>query len=388
MTAPAVDHAPVQDDPIPDEDLAAGLEAYVNRPLIEDPEPEGGAPEAKDPVAVTAASPDQTTPPPAPDGTTPEGETPPAPADPAAEADPFAALLKDAKPLTFRVDGAERTHDLILEVPGRGAVIPADKLDAFRNTVARAESNAEAVRTLLAEREGYERVGGLAKFHEQADQYAALNAVGLLLIDAIENPLSLVTVNEAGQVVPHADRIAILQDRMRVAKDRALYDSRSARSEAARTQEVTAQDRQARATAIPETIDAHFASFAPEDRAAAKAFFGKTPDAYLFTVTAETAAQYGQPIGTLMVRADLIRDYLTERATLRGTAQTDQQKRAAAEKENAARVTTRPAVPPKPKAAGQPRAADGTFTDKPRWTKDQMMERALAGKGNGPDDDD
>ena len=383
MTAPTVAAVPEVDVPIPDDDLARELQSYVDRPALEDepettPEPAPDAPAPADPPTAAAA--------PAPDSTTPEVDPNAPPADPAAT-DPFAALVKDATPLTYRVNGAERTHDLILEVPGKGAVIPADKLDGFRNFVARAESNTEAVKTLLGEREQYERAGGLEKFHAQSENYAALNAVGLLLIEAIENPLSLVTVVD-GQVVPHTERISILQDRMRVAKDRAIYDTRSQRSVAEQTSRTTAQQTQQRQTAIPDTIDAHFASFSVEDRAAAKSYFGKAPDLYTFTVTAENAAEMGQPIGTLMVRANLIHDYLTDRVSNRGSAQTADKAKVAAAKFNAG-VQPKPVIPlAKKKPKAQPREEDGTFASKPRWTKDEMMDRALAGKSNDPNDDD
>ena len=377
MTAPVAE----VDIPIPDDDLARELQSYVDRPALDigagdEPAPDAPAPADQPPTDPTA-----------PEGTTPEGAVPPEPVDPAKDTDPFAELTKDAKPLTYRVNGAERTHDLILEVPGKGAVIPADKLDGFRNYVARAESNTEAVKQLLGEREQYERAGGLEKFHEQAESYAALNAVGLLLIDAIEDPLSLVTIVD-GQVVPHTERISILQDRMRVAKDRAIYDTRSQRSAAEQTSRTTAQQSQQRQTAIPDTIDAHFASFTPEDREDAKSYFGQDPDLYTFTVTPENAAQYGQPVGTLMVRANLIKSYLDKRVALKGSVQTEQAKRTQAEKENATRVTTRSVVQAKPKTKGQPRAEDGTFVTKPRWTKDEMMDRALANKSNDPADED
>ena len=51
-----------------------------------------------------------------------------APPDPAAAdqppvADPWAALAKDAAPLAYRQDGAAKTFDGILEVPGKGALL-------------------------------------------------------------------------------------------------------------------------------------------------------------------------------------------------------------------------------------------------------------------------
>ena len=367
---------------IPDDALASELEAYVNRDsmlLDDEPEKEPATDAPKVADQPPAAEPVQ-------DGTTPPTDPATPAADPLAP-DPFAALVKDAKPMPFRVNGAERLHDLILEVPGRGAVIPADKLDAFRNTVARSESNAEAVTSLLAEREQYEALGGVEKFHAQEERFAAINAVGLLLLDAIENPLSLVALDAQNNVVPNTDRLAMLRQQVDIARREAVYETRTKRSDAVSTRQGTAQETQARQRAIPDTLDGeHFAKYNPEDRAAAKAFFGKNPDAYTFKVTAENAAQYGQPLGTLMVRADLLRDYLDERVALRGTAQTDQQKRAAALKENATRVTTRPA----PKPAAQPRAKDGTFVEakRARWTKDEMIDRALAGKSNDPNDDE
>lgn len=387
MTAPAVDTLP--DGPIPDGLLAEALtqraesgrhfatgepaaEPVADEPPVDpkEPAPPADAPADQPPVDATGAVVD------------PAADPNATPADPASGVDPFAALVKEAKPLTYRMNGADYAHPMVFEVPGKGAVVPADQLGEFRNFIARAESNAATAKALLADREQYERIGGLEKVHETQERFAAINEVGLLLLDAIRNPLSLVTIDAQGQVIPHAERIQILQERMKVASERAIYDARQERVKQEQTYRTTTQDTELRAAAIPNAINGpHFAKYDPADRASALAFFARRPDAYLFTVTPETAATYGQPVGTLMVDAESIAAYLDEKAADRAKATTDASKREAAARENVARTTVRP-VAPKPKAApAQPRDEEsGQWKPRKRIDPSDIYDRALAGK--------
>ena len=378
MTAPVAAEPTL--DTIPDDfDLAGALHAsaearsHLFAPDAPEPSPVDAPPAPEAPKADPPTDPAKQ-----PDAPPVEGE-PDVAVDPLA-ADPFAALVKDAKPLAYRMNGAEYAHDTILEVPGKGAVIPADKLDAFRNYVARAESNTEAVKTLLGEREQYERVGGLEKVYQTQEQFAAINEVGLILLEAIRNPLSLVTIDAQNNVVPHAERIQILQERMKVASERAVYDTRKTRSDTEQTFRTTAQQQSQVADAIPRTIDAHFTQFSEADRQAAKAYFGKRPDLYTFTVTAANANEYGQPVGTLMVHGDVIKDWLTDRQASRPVTPPVDKAKVEAAKFNAA-ATPKPT--PKPKAQAQPRDGEGKFVEgkrKERPDASTIFERALGGK--------
>lgn len=115
------------------------------------PEPDPAASLEADPPLDADAPVDSTTPP-----------TDPTEADQPPAVDPWAALAKDAAPLSYKQDGTAKTFDGILEVPGKGALIPADKLDAVRNMVARHESNAAATKDLYAFRQQVDGLGGVA----------------------------------------------------------------------------------------------------------------------------------------------------------------------------------------------------------------------------------
>jgi hypothetical protein len=341
MTAPAAVEA---DAPASDDlSLAAALNATAERGGHLFPPDEPEPPKAPDTPASDAPAPaDQpkADDAPAPDSTTPEVDPASPPVDPAA-ADPFAALVKDAKPLAYRMNGAEHLHDTILEVPGKGAVIPADKLDEFRNYVARSESNKEAVRQLLTEREGYERIGGMAKIIERLETGEQINAATLKILDAVQTDPTQFVMVEDGKIVPNPYMLGLLKKEADLAAKQALWAYRETRTKEEQTYRSTAQQEEAKKDAIPRTIDAHFREFPEADRAAAKAYFGKRPDLYTFTVTAANAEQYGQPIGTMMVHADAIRDWLADRAASRPAAPTPA--KTAAAKFNAAA-----AAPPKP----------------------------------------
>lgn len=345
------------------------------------------------PEAETPEEPEDTTEPDAgvdeqPDA--PEAEADPTPEDaPAADtppSDPFAALLGTAKPLTYKVNGQERTLDGILEVEGKGAVIPAEKVQDIRNLVARSESNAEANRDLYAFKQEVERYGGLDAFSQMSEQKAMTDAASVLLVEAFtKNPAQF--VNQDGS--PNHERLQFVLQQAAVASERAKYDFRQQREQQVSQWREESTVGEARETAIPEAVASVAAQFGLDasDVQAATAHFAPFADALLFKATPEQAAQFGVKPGTLMVDLPKMEPWLRDRAARKQELSQLAQKREQAAKENAARK----AQTAKPVAKVPPRnPQNGQFTQdapKRKMSGAEMRRRALAGKPIPGDDD-
>lgn len=371
--------APVTDTPIPDADLAAAFHTEADLGLEPVSEATDAPPEADQPEVEDA---------PATDSTTPEPEAPEADQPPA---DPFADLLTNAKPLPYKVDGTERAFEHILELPdGKGGFIPADKLAEVRNLVARYESNAEATKELYAFRQQVDRLGGLERFTATQEQYAQLNKVGLLLMDAIQHPERLVAFDDQGRLVRNDREMDFLLRELHIAKQAAQFEARAKFSEQEQAWTAETSEAQVRQTAIPAAIDGlvqHF-GLGPDDRDAAVQFFGQFTDSLLFKATPEQAQQFGVAPGTLMVDRPKMAAWFEDRAARQSQVAEAAKARAAAAAENAKRVA--PKVAPKvTKPKSVPRNTDGTFAERQRRDPSDYFNAALAGKptpGTTPED--
>lgn len=389
MTNPAsVDEQDVDGPATDDAALFNDLMALDNANAESLLAPDGAA----DKPDATVPEPDET---PAGDDPDPDASEADKPTDAVAEADttdpvaddPLAGLLENAKPLSITVNDAARTFDAILELDGKGGFIPADKLDEVRNLVARYESNAEATRELFAFRKEVDRLGGVDKFHETAEQNAQLNAASLLILNAVtQNPAQF--VNPDG--TPNRERIEFLIQQAGVQAERARYDYRKEREQQAAQWTDEATEATVRDGAIPNAIHAVAGRFGLTDAdvQAAIAQFTPLASALLFKATPEQAQQFGVKPGTWMVDLPKMEPWLRERQEWRKAQAADADRRAKAAKENAAR-TAQPRNPatgqfakPKP-APKQPTAASVP----PKMSASTMRRLALAGKPIPGDDD-
>lgn len=373
MTAPTTDQT---DAPIPDDLLLQVLSGKTEGSPLGDL---GASDDAPDPAPATDA-----VDPPS-DATEDSAEVDPtdetaAPVDPVAPVDPFAALMQDAAPLTYKVNGSERPFDAILMTgDGKPAIIPADKVGQVRDMVARYESNAAANRELYQTVQRYESLGGLEKFHELQERNAQLNAASLHILD------SLVAMG-----LPQ-ETLALLQREAKIAAAEARFTTIEQRQTAEQTFATTTNDAAVKESAIPSAIDTHFAHVPASDRDAAKAYFAQFRDALMFKATPEQALQWNVKPGTWMVDLPKMAPYFETLANARTTAATEAEKRAAAAKHNATVTAPKVAPKPTPKAKAQPRREDGTFAEKPsKPTREDFMMAALGGKptpGTTYDDD-
>lgn len=382
MTAPAVpeiDTAPQGD--AGEFSLAEALERRAASLNILPDEP--GLTPPDDPAPPDAPKADQ--PPevatPEADSTKPETPTTPEPTAP----DPFEALVKDAAPLPYRVNGADKQFDGILLLKDGRALVPADRVDDVRNRIAREESNAAAVKGLIAEKQAVEqRFGGVKGITEKLELAAQTDASALHILRTIAaDPTQFVMVKD-GQIVTNTDRINFLVRESLVAAREAKFDVREEWGKAEQNFTQSANDAQVRESAVPNALTQYFPDVHADDRA----MLTRNAGAYLFTVTPEQARDHGWPLGTLMVDLPRMQADVSHLKSVRGQTQASTVKRDEAAKVNAARTPAKPVVTPKPKP--QPRAQDGTFTERPKLSASQIFDYARMGKSIArtvPDDD-
>lgn len=317
----------------------------------------------------------------------PEGEEPPPP-------DPFATLLADAKPLTYKRSGRDETFDGILEIPGKGALIPSDKVDHVRNLIARHEANAADTQRLYGEIKRYERLTykdsaqaehkGLAAVHRMQEEQAYTNASSGVIFEHLMNPqklLSLLARDEQGNLLMQLSRegMSALQDRARFAGERAAFDTQSRRSTEEAEFARSSQEEAALGNAIPDAIDRAFPDADAATRAEAKEIFGPLGRALMFQVTPEQAAEYGQPVGTWMVATGRMEKWFADRLTARSSTSAAQAAAAKAAADNARRTPPKAATPTK-KAPTLPRDPDnGQWVRPTRLSPSEIMDRSLAG---------
>jgi hypothetical protein len=385
MTSPASTEAPAAVDASPSDDneaLYAALTSEVDRGV-------------EDFGAVLAADAPENQPPPA-EADKPAGDEPDAPvgdvpdngegaeAATAPAADPFAEMMKDGKPLTYTVDRQAKTFDGILEIPGKGALIPADKLDDVRNRLAREESNAAFTKELYTERQRYEQLGGYDGILKKLELAEQTNAAALAIMDvATKNP---------GLLTDPATMQSVIREATLAARE-AVWQFRTEHEKQQQAHVATQSDAQAREQGIPNAVrsfmdePAYKGKLTDADLAAAERHFAKFPNDLYFTASPEQALVWGVRPGTLLVDRNKMVDWFDDRIAARTQTATADTARKDAEKFNAT------VTPPKP-AALPPRRRDGTFKPaaavKPSTQKmsiGQLKRRALAGLPIPGDDD-
>lgn len=385
MTAPAVTPpaATAAVDLNDDALVAAAIGARVERSqhlfpddpaeIAADPAPVD-APAKADPTPDASATPA--------DSTTPAGSTDGA-ADPTPPVDHFGTLLTSAKPLTYKVNGTDRTFDGIVELPdGKGALIPPDKVAELRNLVSRYDSNAEAYREYRGKVDAYEqRFGGMDGITAKLEVAAQTNAAAFKVLDALRtDPTQFVMVVD-NKIVPNPEAIQWLTRSAALEAREAKWQARQEWEQTAQTAQRTTSEAEVRQTAVPSYLNAQHADLHAEDRA----FLERRASQYLFVATKETAPHYGVPEGTVMLAHEDLNADIAHLKGLRSKAAETQTASAAAVKaaEKAAAENARrnpaPVVVPK-KAPSLPRDKEtGQWTRPERLSPAEIIDRSLAG---------
>jgi hypothetical protein len=376
MTAPTVDNEP--SGPIPNDLLAEALTARAMSNKMDFGEPENADPA---PDAAQTAAPDAPADPalaaePQTEPTDPALDPPPAEAQ-AVDTDPFATLAKDAKPLTYNVNHTAKTFEGILEVEGKGAIIPAERLQEVRNALARSDSNADANRELYAAQQRIEQsFGGYDGIVQKLETSAQVNAAAMHIMDVLQR-----SRDAGGNIQMDAHSYALLVKEAGLAAKEAVWSMRAEQTQKQHEHATTEADAQVRETAIPTAIESFKSihpTLTPEDLAAAQRHFGPFKDALTFKASPEQAAQWGVKPGAWMVDRNKMAAWFEDRVATRTATVTASTAQAAAAKFNAAAMP-KPA-PVKAKAKAVPRDADGKFVERERVNPSDAFERALSGR--------
>jgi hypothetical protein len=309
-----------------------------------------------DPPTVPAAEPADAEP-----GDTPDADAAEPADSPTTPDDPFAVLMKDAKPLTYKQDGAERTFDAILSVgDGKPALIPPERVAEVRDMVARYEHNRAANNELYQTVQKFEQqFGGYKGITEKLEVAAQTNAAAMHILDAVmKDPLAFVARDEAGNIVRNDYALNLLRKEATLAAREAQWQARTEWQQAEHTFAASTSEAQTRAVAIPNAIDTHFAHVPVEDRTQAKAFFTAMGDALMFKATPEQALQFGVAPGTLMVDLPKMAPYFAQLAAAREASSKAATAQAQAAKFNAAQEKPTTGTPAKPLP---PRKPTGQF---------------------------
>lgn len=312
----------------------------------------------------------------------------------ASESPSLDALLKAGKPLTYTVDGLTKETADIVEIPGKGAVIPPDAINRIRDRLQQSDRLGEQNKKLFAEVQGRDDTVA-----EMERKIAALDAAGSLFLDLMENPQALAAMlrtDANGQVHLDPTQREFLVRQMKVAAKEAEFRAR----EAAEQKRSQAQGAEREAETRRSVMDAQLTQLTdglpPEDVEAAKAFFGPMAHVLFRTATADDVQKYPGlfKVGDPIFDAPRIEQWVNDRKALRAQMQGQQKAKSDAEKHNAAvtKATTTAAakpLPPRNKQNGQfrkepPKPAQAK---KPALTRYERLLNVQAGKSAFGDDE-
>lgn len=294
--------------------------------------------------------------PPADAGTkTPSAQTTqnaPTTAAPDSEADPLAGAI----PLTYTVDRETRTFAGVHEVPGMGAVVERDALPRLKDRLQQADRLVEQNRALYAESQEFQRLGGRAKVEELTANAAMLDKAASLLIGALTNEETLLTLATDPVARQHLIRELELSGReaQNAARSTFRNNHTQATQQAHQASQTAAQSQTAIGNAVVE-IAKQFPSLTAEDVSAVRAHASRVSSAIVRPANAEEARTAGVRPGELIIDLATLHTFLSDRHSLRQQYAAAATTAANTARDNAARL-----------AAAAPTAGKSTPTATPR----------------------
>lgn len=379
--------------PIPDDLAIAAINNAVARQnslgLVDaEPEPSPVPEEATPPEAAGEEEPDTAGVDSEEDTDDDDGEaTPAVPEAVAPDTDPFESLTKAGQPLTYTVNGQQKQYEGIVEVAGKGAVIPQAHLNRVKDTIQRAEHAVEQNRKLYEETQRYAALGGMERIQTVERDYAKLNAASQVFADLVADPAKMAAlffVQPDGSLALNHDRYDILIHRMRLEAERAEMDVTKQLSEKVQTYQRQASEPTEREATLNAAIQQLADGLPPEDVAKAQAVFREFGDALFRKATPEDVAKWPNRfnVGDTILDVPRMQGWFADRREMRSAMTKEAEARAKAAAENAKRQpVAKVATPPKPqKPKAVPRNEDGTFAERPKLSRGEALERALAGK--------
>ena len=303
-----------------------------------------------------------------------EEESPKAPGAPAPEAPPEPGQAKQAtpdktateperQPLTYTVDGQQRSFDGAFVLPGLGAVISNEALPRLQDRLQQADRLVAQNQVLYQQSNEFSKLGGRAAFDKLSADKAMLDASATLLLRALSDEATLVTL-----ATDPVARQQLIKEIHITAREAQFNATNLARETYAREteQSSTAQRTQ---TAIHNAVGAlaqEFSGLTEDDISMVRSHASRMHAAIVRPATPEEAREANVQVGAPIIDLPILHALLADRHALRATA-VEQAKRSQTDAlENAARAAAahpttvangnRPPAAPRP-GAGKPRAA-------------------------------
>lgn len=276
--------------------------------------------------------------------------------EPAAEdGDPLAG----SKPLSYIVDGETRTIDGVHEYEGGGAVIMAEALPKIKDRLQQADRLVAQNRSLYAQSQEYERLGGVQGIQQLRAEKAVLDASGTILLRALTDPNTLVAL-----ATDPAAREALLRD--------VRLSAREAHSEARERFQTEVSQATAQRTAASHTQTAignavgqlarSFDGMTAEDVQAVRNHALRVQSAIVRPANPDEARAAGVRVGEPIIDLPTIHSFLADRHALRQSTRDAAKRDADAARDNAATLAA--ARPTATGAAAAPRPGAGKPTPK------------------------
>lgn len=282
----------------------------------------------------------------------------------------------ERQPLTYTVNGQQRSFDGGFIVPGYGAVIANEALPKLQDRLQQADRLVEQNQRLYQATQEYQRLGGRGGFDKLTADKAMLDASATLLLRALTDEATLVTL-----ATDPVARQQLVKEIHLTAREAAYNATTQARELVAREQ-AQGQTEWRTQTAIHNAVAQlaqEFSGLMEEDVQAVRQHASRMHTAIVRPATPAEAREANVQVGSPVIDLDLLNSLLQDRHALRTSALEQAKKRQTDALENAARAAAAaPTTVTNGRAAPSPRSGAGRQAAAPaKKTLDTMSSAEL-----------
>jgi len=264
-----------------------------------------------------------------------------------------------AEPLTYNVNGEQRAFEGGFYVPGQGLIFTEEARPRVLDRLQQADRLVTQNQQLYAQTQEYQRLGGRPAYEKLQGEKAMLDASATLLLRALSDPNTLVTL-----ATDPVARQQLIKEVTLTAREAQFQAANQAREQMVRetTQATAAQQTQTAIYNAVGTIAQEFQGLTAEDVQAVRSHAGRMHTAIVRPATPAEAQEANVQVGMPIIDIPLLRTLLQDRHALRQSATEVAQQRQTVAAENAARaaaaaptrVVTNGRTPPPRPGPGQP----------------------------------
>jgi hypothetical protein len=276
------------------------------------------------------------------------------------------AALPEHTPLTYKVDGQDRSFEGGFIVPGHGAIITADALPKLQDRLQQADRLVQQNQSLYQRTQAYEKLGGVAGYQKLAADRALLDASATLLLKALGDETTLVAL-----ATDPVARQQLIKEIQLTAREAQWTAQNLFRETAAKEQEAS-QSAWRMQTAIHNAVGSlaqQFDGLTADDVTAVRTYALKMHAALIRPATPDEAREANVAVGAPILDVPMLHTLLADRHALRVEAAELARRHQTDAVENAARAAAaapttvvngnRPSAAPRPGAGKPPVAAPG-----------------------------